>query len=61
MDDTFGPVRDAAAETLGTLLKLIGEKTMNPYVDQLDKIKAEKVRDCYFQYQYAQASKMLKA
>jgi hypothetical protein len=44
MDDTFGPVRDAAAEALGILLKLIGEKPMNPYVDKLDKIKAEKVR-----------------
>ena len=43
MDDTSGPVRDAAAETLGTLLKLVGERTMGPFVDQLDKIKLDKV------------------
>ncbi|KAK3702253.1 hypothetical protein QZH41_019815, partial [Actinostola sp. cb2023] len=46
MDDTVGPVRDATAEALGTLLKLLGEKPMNPYVDTLDKIKAEKVKEC---------------
>lgn len=44
MDDTSGPVRDAAAEALGTLLKLLGERTMAPFVDQLDKIKLDKVR-----------------
>lgn len=43
MDDTCGPVRDAAAEALGTLLKLLGERAMGPFVDQLDKIKLDKV------------------
>ena len=43
MDDTSAPVRDAAAEALGTLLKLLGERAMAPFVDQLDKIKIDKV------------------
>ena len=43
MDDTVAPVRDAAAEALGTLLKLLGERAMAPFVDQLDKIKLDKV------------------
>ena len=43
MDGTVGAVRDAAAETLGMTMRAIGEKAMLPYIDQLDKIKAEKV------------------
>ena len=47
MDDTFGPVRDATAEALGTLLKVMGERPLNPYIEQLDKIKMDKVcSDC---------------
>ena len=42
MDDTVGPVRDVAAEALGTLMKVVGERPLNPYLDQLDKIKMEK-------------------
>ncbi|CAB4012818.1 cytoskeleton-associated 5-like, partial [Paramuricea clavata] len=45
MDDTSAPVRDAAAEALGTLLKLLGERAMGPFVDQLDKIKMDKVKE----------------
>ncbi|XP_028404850.1 cytoskeleton-associated protein 5-like isoform X2 [Dendronephthya gigantea] len=45
MDDTSAPVRDAAAEALGTLLKLLGERAMGPFVDQLDKIKLDKVKE----------------
>ena len=43
MDGTVGAVRDGAAETLGMTMRAIGEKAMLPYIDQLDKIKAEKV------------------
>ncbi|XP_022781710.1 cytoskeleton-associated protein 5-like [Stylophora pistillata] len=46
MDDTVGPVRDATAEALGTLLKVIGERPLNPYIEQLDKIKMDKVKEC---------------
>ena len=43
MDDTVNGVRDNAAEALGMTMKVLGEKAMGPYLDQLDKIKAEKV------------------
>ncbi|XP_078348745.1 cytoskeleton-associated protein 5-like isoform X2 [Oculina patagonica] len=46
MDDTVGPVRDATAEALGTLLKVMGERPLNPYIEQLDKIKMDKVKEC---------------
>ena len=42
MDGTVAAVRDSAAETLGMAMKVIGEKAMLPYVDKLDKIKADK-------------------
>ena len=38
-------VRDNSAEALGTSMRVVGEKVMLPYIDQLDKIKAEKVRN----------------
>ena len=43
MDGTVAAVRDSAAETLGMTMRVIGEKAMLPYVDQLDKIKSDKV------------------
>nr|XP_058951305.1 cytoskeleton-associated protein 5-like isoform X2 [Pocillopora verrucosa] len=46
MDDTVAPVRDATAEALGTLLKVMGERPLNPYIEQLDKIKMDKVKEC---------------
>lgn len=48
MDDTSGPVRDATAEALGTLLKVMGERPLNPYIEQLDKIKMDKVIDVLY-------------
>lgn len=43
MDDGFAPVRDAAAEALGTLLKVVGERAMGAILDGLDEIKRKKV------------------
>ena len=39
----MGPVRDAAAEALGILMKVVGERPLGPYLDKLDKIKMDKV------------------
>ena len=44
MDDTVGPVRDSAAEAIGTAMKVVGERGMGAYLDGLDKIKQDKVR-----------------
>lgn len=43
MDDGFAPVRDAAAEALGTLHKIVGERAMGAILDGLDEIKKKKV------------------
>ena len=44
LDDTVGPVRDSAAEAIGTAMKVVGERGMGAYLDGLDKIKQDKVR-----------------
>jgi len=36
-------VRDNSAEALGTALKVVGEKTMMPFVGEVDKLKMDKV------------------
>ncbi|CEH12775.1 Microtubule-associated protein [Ceraceosorus bombacis] len=45
MDDSSPDVRDAGAQGLGTLMKLIGERPMNQFIDALDDIKKGKVQD----------------
>ena len=44
LDDTQGPVRDAAAQCLGTCMKVVGEKFMAAYTADLDAIKLKKVK-----------------
>lgn len=43
LEDTVGPVRDSAAEALGTAMKVVGERAMGAYLEPLDKIKQDKV------------------
>lgn len=43
LDDSYAPVRDAAAEALGTLQKALGERAMSAIIDNLDDIKKKKV------------------
>lgn len=45
MSDGSADVRDAGAQGLGTLMKLIGERPMNQYLDGLDEIKKGKVQE----------------
>lgn len=40
-------VRDAGAQGLGTLMKLIGERAMNQFIDGLDEIKKGKIQEQY--------------
>ncbi|CAG8714523.1 7634_t:CDS:10, partial [Racocetra persica] len=44
-EDSFEPVRLSAAEGLGTMMKVIGEKAMNPFIEGLDDIKKSKIKD----------------
>jgi len=40
-------IREGGAEILGTLMKILGERAMNPYLDGLDDIRKTKVKE-YF-------------
>ncbi|ORY77349.1 armadillo-type protein, partial [Protomyces lactucae-debilis] len=40
-------VRDAAAECLGTLMKLIGERAMGPYLEQIEELRKPKILECF--------------
>ncbi|KAJ3370504.1 Microtubule-associated protein, microtubule dynamics during spindle orientation [Allomyces arbusculus] len=50
MDDSTTDVRDAAAQALGTLAKVVGDRLVAPYVKKLDPIRLAKVQE------YAQAA-----
>lgn len=39
-------VRDSSAEALGTLLKLLGEKAVGPYLVDVDALKMAKIKEC---------------
>lgn len=43
MNDSAPEVRDAAFEALGTAMKVVGEKAVNPFLSDLDKLKLDKV------------------
>lgn len=45
LDDADANAREASAEGLGTLMKVVGEKAMNAYTDGLDEIKMGKIKD----------------
>ncbi|KAI9816130.1 MAG: Cytoskeleton associated protein 5 [Thelocarpon impressellum] len=38
-------LRSSAAEVLGTLMKILGERAMGPYLDGLDEIRKTKIRE----------------
>lgn len=44
-EDAVVPVRDAAAEGLGTLMKLVGPATFSPVLESLDDIRKAKVKE----------------
>ena len=43
INDSAPEVRDAAFEALGTALKVVGEKAVNPFLADVDKLKLDKV------------------
>lgn len=44
VSDSAPEVRDAAFEVLATLMKVVGERAVNPFLADLDKAKLDKVR-----------------
>jgi hypothetical protein len=47
LTDTSAPMRDCAAESMGTLMKIIGERAMNPYMEGLDDIRKTKIKEFF--------------
>lgn len=45
--DADAKVREAALETLGVLMKLVGERAMGPYLESMDDIKKAKISEFY--------------
>lgn len=45
LDDADGNTREAGAEGLGTLMKVVGEKALSPYLEGLDDIKMGKIKE----------------
>ncbi|KAM4618375.1 cytoskeleton-associated protein 5 [Polymixia lowei] len=45
VNDSAPEVRDAAFEALGTAMKVVGEKAVNPFLADLDKIKLDKIKE----------------
>lgn len=43
VNDSAPEVRDAAFEALGTAMKVVGERAVNPFLADLDKLKLDKV------------------
>lgn len=43
VNDSAPEVRDAAFEALGTALKVAGERAVNPFLADVDKLKVDKV------------------
>lgn len=39
-------VRDAAAEAIGTVMKLMGEKAISPHLTEVDALKLAKIKEC---------------
>ncbi|XP_039442787.1 protein mini spindles-like isoform X1 [Culex pipiens pallens] len=46
LNESDPAVRDASAEALGTLMKLVGEKAIGPYIAEVDALKQAKIKEC---------------
>ncbi|PIK41381.1 putative cytoskeleton-associated protein 5 [Apostichopus japonicus] len=45
LSDTTPDVREAAMQALGTALRIVGEKPMNPLIADLEKLKLDKIKE----------------
>lgn len=60
LTESTEPLRAGGAEILGTLMKIIGERAMNPYLDGLDDIRKAKIKE-YFDTAEVKAKEKPKA
>lgn len=47
LGDSLEPVRTSAAECLGTMMKILGERTFNPYIEKVPELQMAKVKDAF--------------
>lgn len=47
LSDTQEPVRTEAAQILGIVMKIVGERTMTPFLESVDNIKKGKIHEFY--------------
>ena len=47
LGDSAEPVRSGAAECLGTMMKIVGERTFNPYIEGVSELQMGKVKDAF--------------
>ncbi|XP_044126163.1 cytoskeleton-associated protein 5 isoform X1 [Bufo gargarizans] len=46
INDSAPEVRDAAFEAMGTAQKVVGEKAVNPFLAEVDKLKLDRIKEC---------------
>jgi len=47
LGDSVEPVRSSAADCLGTMMKILGERAFNPYIEKVGEIQMTKVKDAF--------------
>ncbi|KAL1407788.1 hypothetical protein Q8F55_007223 [Vanrija albida] len=47
LGDSAEPVRTAAAECLGTMMKILGERAFNPFIENVPELQMAKVKDAF--------------
>jgi cytoskeleton-associated protein 5 len=47
LGDSGEPVRAVAADCLGTMMKLLGERAFNPYIEGVGELQMAKVKEAY--------------
>ncbi|KAE8606436.1 hypothetical protein XENTR_v10010735 [Xenopus tropicalis] len=57
INDSAPEVRDAAFEALGTAQKVVGEKAVNPFLAEVDKLKLDRIKECAEKVELASGKK----
>uniref|UniRef100_A0A8B9QFH8 Cytoskeleton associated protein 5 n=1 Tax=Apteryx owenii TaxID=8824 RepID=A0A8B9QFH8_APTOW len=58
INDSAPEVRDAGFEALGTALKVAGEKAVNPFLADVDKLKLDRIKECAEKVELVYGKKM---